>query len=194
MIDRPDGDTPWRWYGGLQTRMRDGVDELDHLLAMSGVGYELTDRSTVWVGYGFTPRFPASGGVSTEHRFWPQYTWASPFARGSFAARSRLEGRVLEGADSLAWRFRQRLRYSVPVSTGSPVAILLWDEGFTHLNATARISRGFNQNWFFEGALINLPDNVNLRLGYQHQFVNGQARPDRSHHILSTTLDLRLLP
>ncbi|MFN2447195.1 MAG: DUF2490 domain-containing protein, partial [Vicinamibacterales bacterium] len=53
--------SPWRWYFEVQGRMRDGVDALDQLLVRPAVGYDLTSRSSVWIGYGYTPGFPASG-------------------------------------------------------------------------------------------------------------------------------------
>jgi len=50
--------------------MRDGIDALDQLLVRPAAGYDLTTRSSVWIGYGYTPGFPVSDGVLSENRAW----------------------------------------------------------------------------------------------------------------------------
>ena len=60
--ERARTESPWRWYVEVQGRMRDGVDALDQLLVRPAMGYDLTSRSSVWFGYGYTPGFPASDG------------------------------------------------------------------------------------------------------------------------------------
>ena len=41
----------WRWWGEAQMRYRESGKELDQLLLRPGIGYALTDHSTVFVGY-----------------------------------------------------------------------------------------------------------------------------------------------
>jgi hypothetical protein len=41
----------WRWWAEVQPRTRESGKEMDQLLIRPGVGYALTDRSTVWIGY-----------------------------------------------------------------------------------------------------------------------------------------------
>ena len=169
--------------------MRDGVDALDQLLIRPAVGYRLTSRSSVWIGYGYTPGFPATGGVLTEHRAWQQYLWSRPFARTQLTSRSRLEQRAIEGTDALAWRFRQQVRFARPLSSGRVTAIV-WDEVFVHLNSTARTAGGLDQNRVFGGVGVIVNPATRVEVGYMNQYLNSFNGPHRSHHILSGFLNL----
>jgi len=183
-------ESPWRWYVELQGRMRDGVDALDQLLARPAIGYDLNARSSVWLGYGYTPAFPSAGGVVTENRAWQQYLWNGPAAGGTLASRSRLEERSIEGNEALAWRFRQQVRVTRAVSSGGRATAIVWDEVFVHLNATRRTGRGFDQNRVFGGIGLGLDSHARIEIGYMNQFINGHGGPDRMHHILSGVLTL----
>src|SRR5690242_18431985 len=55
--------SPWRWYMETQGRHRDGASDVDQMLIRPAVGYDLTNRSSVWAGYGYTPGYPATGGA-----------------------------------------------------------------------------------------------------------------------------------
>ena len=181
--------SPWRWYFELQGRTRDGVDALDQLLVRPAVGYDLTNRSSLWAGYGYTPGFPASGGTLTENRAWQQYLWNGSFAAGQVAWRSRLEERSIEGNDTLALRFRQQVRFTRTLKPGRVTAIL-WDEVFVHLNSTPRTAGGFDQNRVFGGIGVTINPSARVEAGYMNQFINPLSGPNRSHHILSGVLNL----
>lgn len=119
--ERAQTESPWRWYVELQGRHRDGVSDIDQLLARPAVGYDLTTRSSVWAGYGYTPSYLANstaltGDVLTENRAWQQYLWVGPALGSTLQWRSRLEERAVEGNDRVAWRFRQFWRLTRPLT------------------------------------------------------------------------------
>ena len=185
--------SPWRWYFEVQGRMRDGVDAPDQLLLRPAMGYDLTSRSSVWIGYGYTPGFPATGGVLSENRMWQQYLWNGPLASGTFSSRSRLEERAIEGNEGVALRFRQQVRFVRDASSGSRVTAILWDEMFVHLNSTTRTASGFDQNRVFGGIGVALNPRARIEVGYMNQFINSLSNTgstDRMHHILSGVLNL----
>ena len=181
--------SPWRWYVEVQGRMRDGVDALDQLLVRPAVGYDLTTRSSVWIGYGYTPGFPASGDVLTENRAWQQYLWNRAVPNAQFTSRSRLEERAIEGNDGLAWRLRQQVRVTrrLPVAR---LSAIVWDEVFVHLNSTQRTASGLDQNRVFGGLGVALNPAARVEVGYMNQYLNSFSGPDRSHHILSGVLNI----
>jgi uncharacterized protein DUF2490 len=181
--------SPWFWYIEVQARTRDGLDALDQLLVRPAVGYDLTIRSSLWIGYGYTPVFPASGGVRTENRAWQQYLWNRPFARAQLASRSRLEERAIEGNDALALRFRQQVRVTRPLSFGR-VSAVLSDEIFVHLNSTTNTASGLDQNRLFGGVGVTLNPTTRVEVGYINQYINSLSGPNRSHHILSSVLNV----
>jgi Protein of unknown function (DUF2490) len=181
--------SPWFWYAEVQARTRDGVEALDQLLLRTAVGYDLTIHSSVWIGYAYTPMFPASGGVLTENRTWQQYLWNRPFAHARFASRSRLEERAIEGNDTLALRFRQQVRVTRPLSF-ERVSALLWDEIFVHLNSTRRTASGLDQNRAFGGVGITVNPATRVEVGYMNQYIDSLSGPNRSHHVLSGVLNI----
>ncbi|MGH9879240.1 MAG: DUF2490 domain-containing protein, partial [Nitrososphaerales archaeon] len=81
----------WRWWGEIQMRYRDSGQELNQMLVRPGIGYALTDRSTVFVGYAHVTNYPPVGGLVQENRIWQQYQWSGPTPLGAFTTRSRLE-------------------------------------------------------------------------------------------------------
>jgi hypothetical protein len=48
----------WRWWMEGQGRFRDAGDALDQGLVRTGLGYALTDRASVWLGYAHIATFP----------------------------------------------------------------------------------------------------------------------------------------
>ncbi len=179
--------SPWRWYFEVQGRMRDGVGALDQLLIRPAVGYDLTPRASLWIGYGYTPSFPASGDVLTENRLWQQLSWTRPAGAATWALRSRLEQRALEGNDGAAVRARQQVRLTRPLP-GGRVSAIVWDEVFVHLNSTRRTASGLDQNRVFGGVGVALTPIARLEVGYMNQYINSLSGPARSHHIVSGVL------
>ena len=96
--------SPWRWSSEFVLRTRDGVDELDVLVLRGLLGYDVTPRSSAWMGFAVVPSFPAGGGTLVEKRLFEQYLWSGHGPGGSLALRTRLEQRWAETNSGLAWR------------------------------------------------------------------------------------------
>ena len=183
--------SPWRWYMEVQGRHRDGASDLDQSLVRPAVGYDLTSRSSVWVGYGYTPGYPASGGVLTEHRAWQQYLWNGPALGGVVQSRTRLEQRSIEGNDATSWRIRQFNRVTKPVARPAALAVVLWDELFVHVNDTRRTLQGLDQNRVFAGVGMTVARGARLEVGYLNQAVRGGPNGvNRQNHVLLGFLNL----
>ena len=183
---------PWRWYFELQGRHRDGVSDFDQLLVRPAVGYDLTPRSSVWAGYGYTPSFPATGDVQTENRTWQQYLWTGPGLGSTLQWRSRLEERWIEDNDRVAWRFRQFWRLTRPLSArAGGLTFVAWDELKIHLNDTARTDPGFDQNRLFVGVGLGVRQGTRPEVGYLHPNVRGAGgAANRLNHILMAFVNM----
>lgn len=187
--------SPWRWYMEVQGRTRDGVGEFDQFIARPAVGYDLTSRSSVWAGYGYTPSYLASGtaqtgDVLTENRAWQQYLWAGPGLGSALQWRTRVEERAIEGNDRLAWRFRQFWRLTRQLHPGlGGLTFVAWDEVFVHLNDTTRTTSGFDQNRVFAGLGVGAWQGARLEVGYVNQAVHVAGGSDRRNHILLAFLN-----
>ncbi len=183
--------SPWRWYMEVQGRHRDGVSDVDQVLLRPAVGFDLTSRSSVWVGYGYTPGFPDGGDVLTENRAWQQYLWNGPALGGVVQSRTRLEQRAIEGNNAAAWRFRQFGRITKPLAKRGALALVLWDEVFVHLNDTRRTPQGVDQNRIFAGIGTSLAPAARLEVGYVNQAVRGgPTAANRMNHVVLGFLNL----
>lgn len=193
--ERARTESPWRWYFELQGRHRDGVSDIDQLLVRPAVGYDLTSRSSLWAGYGYTPSYLANGtaltgDVLTENRAWQQYLWVGPGLGSTLQWRSRLEERAIEENDRLAWRFRQFWRLTRQLHPGlGGLTFVAWDEVFVHLNDTTRTVSGFDQNRVFVGLGVGPWQGARFEVGYVNQAVNGGRGADRRNHVLLAFLN-----
>lgn len=177
----------WRWYFELQGRTRDGINDMDQLLVRPAVGFDLTPRSSLWAGYGYTPSYPPDDEVLHEQRTWQQYLWVGRLRRPALQLqwRSRLEERWIAGNGETAWRYRQFARFTRQLGprAGGP-AIVLWDEVFVHMNDTARTVSGFDQNRLFAGVGLGVGPRTRLEIGYLNQAIDSARGPNRRNHVL----------
>ena len=183
--ERSGTESPWRWSGEFVLRTRDGVDDLDVLVGRGIIGYDVTDRSSGWVGFAVIPSFPVSGGTVLEKRLFQQYLWSGRGLGGSVTLRTRLEQRWTEGNTGLAWRVRQQVRYSRPFAPRSRFSWVGTEEIIVHANETARYDRGLDQNRAFGGISRTISEQVRIEIGYLNQYSHSVIGPDRMNHILS---------
>lgn len=183
--------TRWRWSAEIQPRARDSGSEMDQLLIRPGVGYALTDRSSVWLGYAHVTNYREGDNIH-ENRIWQQYMWSGPTPLGAFTSRTRFEQRWQDNGSDAGGRFRQMFRFTWPLLFHPAASLVAWDEVFAHLNTTDWGARqGFDQNRGFAGVGYRLRSPVLMEIGYINQYVN-TAGADRMNHILSVNLFLNL--
>lgn len=185
-----------RWWLEGQGRLFEDGDRLGQSILRPGLGYALTERATVWLGYGWIFNSPAGAGTDDidEHRIWQQLTWSKPFEVGMLSTRSRLEQRLVEGGDDTGWRFRQLVKFIFPFDFEPRFSLVGWDEIFVNINHTDWGARdGLDQNRGFVGLGWNFDRASHFRteIGYLNQFIDSPAGKDRVNHILSATLFIR---
>lgn len=137
----------WRLYMEVQPRFRGSGKDIDQLLLRPMVGYALSPQLTVWLGYGHILSYPAVGATVHENRIFQQVTWQGPTALGALQSRTRLEQRMVTNRNDTGWRFREMLKLTRPVETGSRISLVGFDEFFYNFNSTDWGARsGFDQN------------------------------------------------
>jgi hypothetical protein len=185
----------WRWWAEGQLRYRESGKELDQSLLRPGIGYALTDRSTVFVGYAHVTNHPAGMGAVHENRIWQQYQWSGPTPLGAFISRSRLEQRWQENGNDTGVRFRELVKFNWPFSFHPAASFVLADELFINLVGTdwsvLASKQGFDQNRGFAGIGYRFTPIVLMEVGYMNQYINTTTR-DRMNHILSINLYIDL--
>lgn len=180
----------WRWWMEAQTRFRDSGEALDQLLIRPGIGYALTDQSTVWIGYAHVTNYPVVGNQIEENRMWEQYMWSGPTPLGAFTSRTRFEQRWQANGNDTGGRFRQFFKFHWPLSFHPAANFVVWDEVFVHLYSTDwGAIQGFDQNRGFVGLGYRFTPNILTEIGYMNQFIV-TAKDDRMNHILSLTVFL----
>jgi len=193
---RPDTASRWRWWFDGHARFQDDADGFNVSIVRPGIGYKLTDNTTLWAGYGWIHTSPIGGGPDfDENRIWQQVTWSDKAGDFRIGLRSRFEQRFLETGDDTGLRFRQFVSARAPISADQRLTMMAWDEVFIHLNDTDFGTRtGFNQNRAFFGFGWNrCPEQSRSRveIGYLNQFIDSRTGADRMNHLLSVNFFLQ---
>jgi len=173
------------WLEG-QVRFDDDASRHQQHILRPGLGYDLTPRLALWVGYAWIDTDPIRGRSTGEHRPWQQLTWAAaqPLAGFAFSTRSRLEQRLVEDSSDAGWRLRQLFRGQRPLR--GPWSLVLQDEVFVNFNDTdAGAASGLDQNRLFAGFAYQFTPTARAEAGYLNQFIGRPERGDRMNHILS---------
>jgi hypothetical protein len=189
-VQQPFGGTSWRWFGDVIARSRDGLDDLDTTAFRGGISRDLTATTALGGGFAASQSYPAVGGVAVERRLFGQFQWRGSTAGGTVVLRTRFERRAVEGNSGAAWRLREQVRFSRAIAAGSRVSMVAWDEVFVHTNATTRFARGLDQNRAFVGVGMAIASPATLEIGYLNQFSDSRIGPNRTNHVLQTTLSL----
>ena len=190
--ERSGTDSPWRWAIESQLRTRNGVDDLDVVTIRPFVGFDLSRRSSIWLGYTAAATFLPTAGVRQEHRVVEQYTWAGPALGGNLQSRFRLEERFIEGDTATGWRAREAVRYSHPFVSGGRTSWVVWNELLVHLRTTTLTRSGLDQNRAFAGVSQSVGTSLRIEAGYLNQSIRSLSPPSRMNHILSVGLTLTL--
>jgi hypothetical protein len=185
-------DGPVRFWIEGQSRFNDGSSRFNQAIARTALGYVVAPRTTLWAGYAWIPTDPQGQPDNiVEHRIWQQLTWsrAAPLVDFSISTRTRLEQRVVEGAEDTGVRFRQLVKLTRPLAGAGRYYLSLWNELFVHLNDTDwGADGGLDQNRAFGGLGIRFNDTAAGEVGYMNQYVNRNSRSAASNHTLSLTL------
>ncbi|MEW6038282.1 MAG: DUF2490 domain-containing protein [Pseudomonadota bacterium] len=163
---RWDGD--WRhWYQGV---------------ARTALGYSLSDRATVWIGYTFVPTQNIGKSYVVQQDVWPAFRYVLPTEYGTITFRTMFEASFFSG-DQARYQFRQMFRYLRPFDFEPRLSLIVWDEIFVRLNSTAWGGlAGFGQNRAFLGAGWSFDPALRVELGYMNQYID--VPPNQTIHNL----------
>lgn len=187
----------WLWWMEGQARFRECCNSeftLNQSLIRPGLGYALTDRSSVWMGYGRVGNSSPNHTDIQEDRIWQQYIWSGPTPFGTFTSRSRLEQRWQANGSDMSSRIRQFFKFSTPIPFYPTLNFVVWDEVFVNLYDTdwgpqLKSQQGFDQNRGFVGVGYRISPEVMTEIGYMNQYIQTHsAANDRVNHVLSMWL------
>ena len=182
---------PWRWAIDVQARFLDEANGFNQSLLRPVVGHTLPGGFTGWLGYAWIRTEPPRGGKVDEQRIFQQLTWSGDTGPFATLLRTRLEQRLIEGADDAAWRFRQFVKLGIPLGLGRDLRAVAYDEIFFNLNDPEDGPRsGVDQNRLFVGLAIPIGGAAKstFEIGYLNQWVRVPGGTDPVNHILSLNL------
>lgn len=181
---------PIRFWLEGQGRFGNDATTLSQGILRAGVGYALSNHSSLWLGYAYVPTMqPFTNQSRNEQRSWQQYLWSTHTDSGQWNLRTRLEQRYRPAEDSkVGWRFRQQVKFSQPIPAWTGWSWVLSDELFINVNRTSYSNEGFNQNRIFVGMAYRWNETMHTEVGYMNQFSNRDGGANELHHILSLAL------
>lgn len=149
----------WRnWYQGV---------------ARIALGYSLSDRATLWMGYSYVPTKIGPETYLGQQDVWPAFRYVLPTEIGTITFRTMLEANFIRGDDP-RFHIRQMIRFMHSLSAEPRLSLILWDELLLRGNSTLYGgSSGFGQNRAFLGAGWSFSPLIRVELGYMNQFIDG---------------------
>lgn len=135
-----------------------------------GVGLDLTDRTSAWIGIGWIPSVPDAAGTTHELRLWEQVmTGVDLTDRFRLGSRTRFEQRRLIDDADPGFRVRQFVRLGATPRESQRASLVLWDEVFLGLNKTTwGAVSGLDQNRLFVGAALPVSHGGRVEVGLLH--------------------------
>lgn len=177
-----------KWWMEGQGRFADDSSKFSQAIVRPGIGYQITDTTSVWVGYAWTPTTtPYVSNTFDEHRAWQQLIWSDKFSWGRLTSRSRLEERFVPShiGNDMAARYRHLLKAAIPLSFAPGFSYIIQSEAFVGLNDTDWVPRrGFDQNRFFTGLGYAFNKNISAEVGYMNQYIIRRGANYMGHNLV----------
>ncbi len=179
-----------KWWAEGQGRFGDNTSRFSQALLRPGIGYQVTDTTSIWAGYAWAPTEPPFSSVPfDEQRVWQQVLWKNQFSFGTVQSRSRLEQRMApQLGNDVGVRFRELLKLSVPLAFAPGFSYIVQDEVFVALNSNDWVPRrGIDNNRFFTGLGYAFDKNITGEIGYMNHYIIRRGA-NLMDHILSVNL------
>jgi len=168
----------WNIHNEVQYRNYNAIGDLEQLLLRTGIGYNITEKNNILLGYGYILSENYVGNTDdklsvNEHRVFQQYTTKQNIGKVKLSHRYRFEQRFVE--EDFKLRFRYFLSLNIPLkyneSGESPFYLSAYNEIF--LNSKSSI---FDRNRVYGGLGYNVNKSVRIELGYMNQFFETNSR------------------
>lgn len=168
----------WNIHNEVQYRNYNAVGDLEQLLLRAGLGYNISDRDNILLGYGYILSENYIGGTDNtmtvnEHRIFQQFTSKQNVGKLKLSHRYRFEQRFVE--EDFKLRFRYFLGLNVPLKSNESGASLFYLSAYNEIFLNSK-SAIFDRNRLYGGLGYNVSKNVKIELGYMNQFFETTSR------------------
>lgn len=174
-------------------QLTDDASHLGRQLYRAVLLARLDDDLSIGGGYTWTRIDPGAAPAQVEHRAVQDIVFRKAVAPGglTLALRTRLETRVREGRDGVAWRLRQLTRLELPVTSGG-VRAVAWNEYFHGFNTTEWSGpAGSALMLNFVGVQVPAGRRIVVEPGYLN-LTGFDAGRNSVRHVASVTVVLRM--
>jgi len=187
----------WTLASDAHLRSTDDWNELRTVILRPGANYALRPNLSLGVGYAYVRTNAQGAPDAVEHRLWQQLIANQRIGAKTLTHRVRLEQRDIEqptpGAGIDANRLRYFVRTTLPLRRGEggtaagSTYLALQNEAFFNLDRKERLNgQTFDQSRTFVGFGWRLRSDLDLEVGYLHQFVNGRTLDTRNHAVMTS--------
>jgi Protein of unknown function (DUF2490) len=175
----------------LSGRIVDDSSRLGVVIFRPAIGYKISDRVTIFLGYTHQKTINNGRADVDENRIHQQLNWRiGKIGKATLNSRTRLEQRWIEGAKDLGWRVRERLQLQIPLKP-KKTNLVISNEMLFSLNSTDWGARaGFDQMRNFVGVNVPVGKGMTLETGYQNRYQERRGAADRMDHIIPITLNV----
>ncbi|WP_147677664.1 DUF2490 domain-containing protein [Algibacter pacificus] len=168
----------WNIHNEVQYRNYNVVGDLEQLLLRTGLGYNITEKNNILLGYGYILSENYVGETDekvsvNEHRIFQQFTTKQSIGKVGLSHRYRFEQRFVEA--DFKMRFRYFLGVKIPLQYNeegnNPLYLSAYNEIF--LNTKSSV---FDRNRVYGGLGYTFSEQLRLELGYMNQFFETSGR------------------
>lgn len=168
----------WNIHNEVQYRNYNAIGDLEQLLLRTGLGYNITEKSNILLGYGYilSENYVDDSDEKTsvnEHRIFQQFITKQSIGKVDLSHRYRFEQRFVE--DDFKMRLRYFLGITIPLQykedRKNPLYLSMYNEIF--LNTKSPV---FDRNRVYGGFGYKFSKNLRLELGYMNQFFETSGR------------------
>lgn len=148
----------WFSYTEVQPRLGDDSSRLERLIIRPALGYNLSQKVSLFLGYAWTPTFMNSSyqeDFRNENRIWEQILVRDSRWGIDWQHRLRQEQRMLADTSGVSNRTRYLLRGSYGIGDSIKWGLTAYNEIFVNLNSVENgPTGGFDRDRFFVGPYI----------------------------------------
>lgn len=168
----------WNIHNEVQYRNYNAIGDLEQLLLRTGIGYNITEKNNILLGYGYILSENYVGNTDdkvsvNEHRIFQQYTTKQSIGKVKLSHRYRFEQRFVE--EDFKLRFRYFLSLNVPLKNNESGGSLFYLSAYNEIFLNSKSSI-FDRNRLYGGLGYNVNKNVRIELGYMNQFFETTSR------------------
>jgi hypothetical protein len=180
-------------WADVQLRFGDDASRLTQSVYRLGAGYAPSADVAFYAGYARSISHRENGPDQLENRLWQQAGYPlGRFGNVQLSGRTRIEQRMVEGADDTGWRLRQQVKVMVPIARDGRIRFAASAELLYNLDSTDWGARaGMDQFRSFVGVNLPLRPGLAVEFGYLNQIQSRSGGPDQMNHIAQAAFSYR---